>query len=64
MKESGLEDSEMDRELRFGLTELNILDSGKITERMARAHLYMSMGMSMKETGSMTKLMGMASTYM
>lgn len=49
--ESGLEDSGMDLEFKFGLMVLDMKVNGKTTELMVTDDLFTLMEMFMKETG-------------
>jgi hypothetical protein len=49
-------DTEKEKALRSGKTEVSISDIGKTIRRTAREDLCMLMEMSMKESGIMTKL--------
>ena len=47
---------EMAKELKFGKMAASMLDTGKMIKRLVKADSFMPMGMSTKESGSMTRL--------
>ncbi len=61
---NGLEGSEMASAYRCGPMEPGMKASGRTTELMVMADLFILMGMSMKETGSTTRQMGLGCIFM
>ena len=62
--ENGLEGLEMGMEYRSGLTEPDMKDNGKIIGLTVMARLFILTEMSMKEIGSMIRLMALEYIFM